>query len=191
MFSLRSLIGFAVLASTLLLTGCDKGPKSEAPAAAKTSVADDVIREETTATAPVAAKEGATTYGAGVDTMPTVSIAELVADPKAFEGKTVLVEGMVTDVCAKRGCWFEMAGKAPGEKARFKVQDGEMVFPMSAKGKTAVAQGKIVTDTLSLEETRAMEAHYASESGREFDPESITEGKTVFRIEGTGAVISD
>ncbi len=196
MFSLRSLSGFAVLASALLLSGCDKGPtKSEAPTpVAKTAAADDTVKEDTTTTtttAPPAAKEGATTYGAGVDTMQTVSISELVADPEAFEGKIVQVEGMVTDVCAKRGCWFEMAGKAPGEKARFKVQDGEMVFPMSAKGKTAVAQGKIVTDTLSLEETRAMEGHYASESGREFDPESITEGKTVFRIEGTGAVISD
>ncbi len=190
---LRSLTGFAILSSALLLSGCDKGPKSEAPTpAAKTSGSDHKADEPpTTATAPATAKEGSTTYGAGVDTMQTVSISELVADPESFEGKTVQVEGMVTDVCAKRGCWFEMAGKAPGEKARFKVQDGEMVFPMSSKGKTAVAQGKIVTQKLSLEETRAMEGHYASESGREFDPESITEGKTVFRIEGTGAVISD
>jgi hypothetical protein len=126
-----------------------------------------------------------------VEDIESVSISAISADPEAYDGKTVKVEGMVTDVCAKRGCWFEMAGNAPGEKARFKVTDGEMVFPMTAKGKNATAQGKIVAQKLSLEETRAMEEHYATESGREFDPESIKEGKTVFRIEGTGAVISD
>jgi len=135
--------------------------------------------------------DGEQTYGAGVEAIESVSISDIAADPEAFDGKTVRVEGMVTDVCSKRGCWIEMAGNAPGEKARFKVKDGEMVFPMSAKGKSAVAQGKVVAQKLSLEETRELEAHYAEEAGREFDPQSITEGKTVFRIQGTGAVISD
>ncbi len=191
MRSLRSLTSLALLSSALLLSSCDKEPKSDAqaPSAKPTQAAPEAKAETQPAAATPTAK--GTSYGAGVESTEKVSISELVADPKAFEGKTVVVEGMVTDVCAKRGCWFEIAGTAPGEKARFKVNDGEMVFPMSAKGKTAVAQGKIVTETLSLEETRAMEEHYASESGRKFDPASITEGRTVFRIEGTGAVIRD
>ncbi len=172
---------------------CDKGPKTgePSPEAKASETAAPKAESKDTAAKPSAEAPKGKVYGAGVSATETVAISELVADPTAFEGKTVRVEGMVTDVCAKRGCWFEMAGSAPGEKARFKVQDGEMVFPMSAKGKSAVAQGKIVTQTISLEDTRAMEAHYAKESGREFDPETITEGKTVFRIEGTGAVISD
>lgn len=130
-------------------------------------------------------------YGAGVEDVETVSISSIAADPEAFNGKTVRVEGMVTDVCAKRGCWMELAGDSAGEKARFKVNDGEMVFPMSAKGKLAVAQGTVITQKLSLEDTRALEAHFAKEAGHEFDPQSVSEGKTVFRIQGTGAVISD
>lgn len=170
---------------------CDKGPQTGTPT--PSAKAGDTTKSAPTndkAPAPAADVKG-DVYGAGVSELTTVAISELVSDPTAYEGKTVRVEGMVTDVCAKRGCWFEMAGTAPGEKARFKVQDGEMVFPMSAKGKSAVAQGKIVTQTLSLEETRAMEEHYAKESGREFDPSTITAGKTVFRIDGTGAVIAD
>jgi len=62
---------------------------------------------------------------------------------------------------------------------------------MSAKGKQAVAQGRVVTQTLSVDEVRALEAHFAEESGQDFDPESVQEGRTVFRIEGTGAVIGD
>lgn len=176
-------------------SACDKGPQTGAPTpSAKAGDTESAVTTGKSATdkaaAPAADVKG-DVYGAGVSELTTVAISELVADPTAYEGKTVRVEGMVTDVCAKRGCWFEMAGTAPGEKARFKVQDGEMVFPMSAKGKSAVAQGKIVTQTLSLEDTRAMEEHYAKESGREFDPATITEGKTVFRIDGTGAVIAD
>ena len=132
-----------------------------------------------------------TVYGAGVDEIESVSISSIAANPEAYAGKTVRVEGMVTDVCSNKGCWLELAGGQPGEKARFKVNDGEMVFPTSAKGKSAVAQGTVVTQQLTLEETRAMEAHFAEDAGRDFDPESITEGKTVFRIQGTGAVISD
>ena len=132
-----------------------------------------------------------TIYGAGVDEIESVSISSIAADPEAYAGKTVRVEGIVTDVCSKKGCWLELAGGQPGATARFKVNDGEMVFPTSAKGKSAVAQGTVVTQHMSLEETRELEAHFARDAGREFDPETITEGKTVFRIRGTGAVISD
>ncbi len=176
-----------------LASACDKGPQTGDPTpAAKTGERAAPIASAPVETEPAAAvKTEGNVYGAGVSKMETVKISDIVADPEAFDGKTVQVEGMVTDVCAKRGCWFEMAGAAPGEKARFKVNDGEMVFPMSAKGKSAVAQGKIVAQKLSLEDTRAMEEHYAKESGRKFDPSSIREGKTVFRIEGTGAIIRD
>jgi hypothetical protein len=189
-------IQLLALSGVLALTGaCDKGPKTGEPTPAAKTV--DTASDEATPT-PAAAAEAKVadtsegqTYGAGVEAIDTVSISDISADPEAFDGKTVKVEGMITDVCAKRGCWFEMAGNAPGEKARFKVTDGEMVFPMTSKGKKAVAQGKVVAQKLSLEDTRAMEEHYATESGRKFDPATITEGRTVFRIQGTGAVISD
>ncbi|MCP4447045.1 MAG: DUF4920 domain-containing protein [Myxococcales bacterium] len=190
------------LAGLVSLAGaCDKGPQTGSPTPAAKAGETATPSAKPEAAKPEAAKPTVTEtnsaqkngkkYGAGVSEMEKVAISAIVADPEAFDGKTVQVEGMVTDVCAKRGCWFEMAGTAPGEKARFKVNDGEMVFPMTAKGKSAVAQGKIIAQKLSLEDTRAMEGHYAKESGRDFDPASITEGKTVFRIEGTGAVISD
>jgi hypothetical protein len=189
----KKAIRFIALSGLVALGACDKGPQTGEPRpAAKAAPAESATETADKAPAPVEpAKAGAQTYGAGVEAIETVSISAINKDPTAYDGKTVKVEGMVTDVCAKRGCWFEMAGDAPGEKARFKVQDGVMVFPMTAKGKKAVAQGKVVAQKLSLEETRAMEEHYATESGREFDPETIKEGKTVFRIDGTGAVISD
>jgi ABC-2 type transport system permease protein len=65
------------------------------------------------------------------------------APPTKYNTMPVRVEGMVLDVCPKRGCWFELAGGKPGAKLKFKVTDGEMVFPVDAKGKYAVAQGEV------------------------------------------------
>nr|MBA2540784.1 hypothetical protein [Deltaproteobacteria bacterium] len=113
---LRCLFLLGVLASA---TGCDRGPKSEA---ATTSSGPAV------AAAPTSPGKS-TSFGAGVTVAETTSIDKILAEPTAWNGKTVRVEGLVVDVCPKRGCWFEMAGEGTGAKLRFKVTDGEMVFP--------------------------------------------------------------
>ena len=105
------------------------------------------------------------TFGTGITLAETVTVDAILANPAAYDGKVVRVEGMVTDVCPKRGCWFELAGSKPGEKLRFKVQDGAMVFPLEAKGQTAVAQGTLVVKQLTLEETRANAEYQAKEYG--------------------------
>lgn len=176
----------SILAAALLFAvpACDKGPKGQASAPAPSAA-------KPSESAPVAAKAEGKQYGAGVTAADTVSIADLVKNPEAYEGKTVKVEGTVTDVCVKRGCWINIAGEAPGEKAYFKVTDGEMIFPVDSKGQWAVAEGKVVTTKMTVEEARAEAAHLAKESGKDFDPASITEGSVSFRIQGTGAVIGD
>ena len=118
-------------------------------------------------------------------------IDAILAEPKKFAGKTVRVEGMVTDVCPKRGCWFELAGAKPGQKLRFKVTDGEMVFPPDSKGKTAVAEGVVAATELTLEQTKERLEYEAKEYGKPYDPASVTEPMTVVRLDGTGAVFRD
>jgi len=128
------------------------------------------------------------TFGAGVKLGDTTSIDAILAAPKQYSGKTVRVEGMVTDVCPKRGCWFELAGNKPGQKLRFKVVDGEMVFPMGSKGRKAIAEGVVAVTELSLEQTKERAAYEAKEYGKPYDPATITEPAIIVRIDGTGAV---
>lgn len=130
------------------------------------------------------------TFGAGVKLQASTPIDAILAEPKKYAGQTVRVEGTVTDVCEMRGCWFEMAGDKPGQKLRFKVTDGEMVFPADSKGKRAIAEGVLAVKELSLEDTRAQAEEDAREKGQAFDPNSITAAKQMVRIDGTGAVFN-
>ena len=130
-------------------------------------------------------------FGAAVTVAETTSIEQLLANPNAFEGKTIRVEGVVTDVCPKRGCWFELAGDKPGQKVRFKVTDGEMVFPVESKGMYAVAQGQVAVKNMTLEETKQYAEYQAKEYGKPYDPASITQPMQNVRIDGTGAIFRD
>jgi len=168
-----------------LIAACDKGPTKSS---AQPEVASAPAAPTGAAVAkPAAAVEG-TKYGAGVTLTETVAVDAILADPNAYKGKTVRVEGMVVDVCPKRGCWFELAGSAPGQKLKFKVTDGEMVFPVDAKGQIAVAQGEVSVRELTLEETKQNAEYEAKEYGKAYDPASITSPKSIVRIDGTGAV---
>lgn len=100
-----------------------------------------------TFTAPVAFAADDTTFGTGVTLETATPIADVIAKPADYAGKTIRVEGVVTGVCQHMGCWMTLApAGATGEKPaalRLKVDDGVIVFPVSTRGKTAVAQGVI------------------------------------------------
>lgn len=162
------------------LFACDKSAKSEAAPAATAA-------KPATPTASASGKS----FGAAIKLAETTPIDTILADPKAFDGKTVRVEGMITDVCPKRGCWMELAGNAPGQKLRFKVTDGEMVFPMDAKGQRVTAEGVVAVKEMSIEESKQYAEYQAKEYGKPYDPASITKPTVIARIDGTGAVIHD
>ncbi|MDB4961248.1 MAG: hypothetical protein JWP01_1247 [Myxococcales bacterium] len=175
-----------LLVTTPLIVACDKGPTGSTAAPAVATAAKTTGAPATAATPT--ALEGQK-IGAGVTLADSVAIDAILADPVAFKGKTVRVEGMITDVCPKRGCWMELAGSGPGQKLRFKVTDGEMVFPMDAKGTRAVAQGEVSVRELTLEQSKAHAEYQAKEYGIAYDPASITKPTSIVQIDGTGVVL--
>ncbi len=191
-------LGLAVTLAICLFAACDKSKSSSGTSAAKVAPGPATPGPGTATPAPVtpgtaaaAGEVAGTKYGKGVTQPTTVSVEEVLANPQAYANKPIRVEGMVTDVCPKRGCWFEIAGSKPGQKLRFKVQDGDMVFPMEAKGQFAVAEGVLAVNELTMEQTKAMAEEQAKEYGTAYDPASITKPSTQLRLDGTGAVIRD
>lgn len=178
----------ALLSALLLLAACGETDAPEAVEAPEAADAPEAAAAPAAA-APAAALEGEV-YGEGVALTESTPISTLHREIDAWDGKRVRVEGMVTEVCAKRGCWMAIAGDEPFQTLRFKVEDGVIVIPVEAKGRYAVAEGVVRKVELSPEDAMAMREHEAEEQGTPVD--TTTPLPTyIVKLEGTGAVIRD
>ena len=131
----------------------------------------------------------AKTFGESLSIQDETPISSIIDNPGTYVGKKVKVSGLVIDVCSRRGCWIYLAGDREFEKIRVKVTDGEIVFPMAARGKTAWVEGIVESMELSKEDVIAQRKHHAEETGEAFDPATVTSGETVLRIRGLAAEI--
>jgi hypothetical protein len=129
-------------------------------------------------------------FGQAITLTEEIAISSIIDNPETYVGKKVRVSGLVIDVCSTRGCWIYLAGDRDFEKIRIKVTDGEIVFPMEARGKKATVEGVVESMELTREEVSKRRKHHAEETGKSFDSATITSGETVLRIRGLGAVIS-
>ncbi len=142
--------------------------------------------------APAAVAGQPELYGKGVELEEATPIADILADPDAFVGKTVRVEGGVLDVCPRKGCWIQVGDDA--SSLQVKVEDDVIVFPADAKGRLAAAQGVVEAIEMSRESYLGWLAHRAEEKGEAFDPETADLGPgpyRMIRLRGTGARLSD
>ena len=132
-----------------------------------------------------------TRLGKPVELKHAITVADLMSAPARRAGKTVQVKGKITETCERMGCWMNLSDETSGKRVRVKVNDGEIVFPKTAVGKMAVAQGKLVKLELTREQAGAAARHEAEEQNRKFDPASVKTGTTVYQIQGEGAIILD
>jgi hypothetical protein len=132
-----------------------------------------------------------TRLGKSIAIDQAVPVAEVMSDPARHAGKTVLVKGKVTETCERMGCWMNLADETSGKHVRVKVNDGDIVFPRTAIGKIAVAQGRLVKLALTREQAVAAARHEAEEQNRKFDPATVNSSVIIYQIQGEGAVIFD
>jgi hypothetical protein len=126
-------------------------------------------------------------YGAGVTLATATPIDALMANPQDFVGKTLRVDGVVAAVCEMAGCWMELRTSPADEKTagtiRIKVKDGEIVFPVAAKGKKASVEG--VFEKVDA----AMAKEYAMDQAKASAGSDNKGAAPSFQIAGTGAII--
>jgi hypothetical protein len=115
-------------------------------------------------------------------------IAEIQTHPERYLGKEVRVEGQIAEVCQAMGCWMEVRDAAQ-HSIRVKVDDGVIEFPRDGAGRKVVAQGTVEKVTMTRDQYVALLRHEAEESGKKIDTSKITEGKTIYRLRGTGALV--
>jgi hypothetical protein len=121
--------------------------------------------------------------GKGVALSKATPIEALTTRPKEFVGKTVRVDGIAKAVCAEMGCWMAVAvdeTDPASPTVRLKVEDGVIVFPMSAKGKKVSAEG-----VFEVVRANDMEAREAAGEHAKQDPNASPQ----YQIKATGAII--
>ncbi len=126
-------------------------------------------------------------YGAPLTLSELTEVSTILASPDEWVGKRVLIEGEVHEVCEMMGCWMDI--QAEDDLITVQVADGEIVFPISARGKTPVVEGNVEALVMTAEQVKAQAMHRAEEMGETFDPAATYEATTTYRIWGLGAVI--
>lgn len=122
--------------------------------------------------------------GKGVTLKEATPMKALFETPEKFVGKTIRIDGVVTAVCEEMGCWMALGESATSENTvRLKVShDGKIVFPISAKGKAASAEGVFVKITATDKESKEVIKEQA-------EVMKVSEFSKTYQINVTGAVI--
>tara|TARA_B100000315_G_C14389906_1_gene501418 strand:+ start:257 stop:781 length:525 start_codon:yes stop_codon:yes gene_type:complete len=131
-------------------------------------------------------------YGKVISITEKHRLDNLLDDPEPFLGMDVLVTGEITEVCPMRGCWIDIIDPKTNTNIRVKVTDGEIVFPLSAKGKYVDVQGKFTKLEFTEEQAKQWKIHLAEEKSIHLNPEEIvitSDDLVEYRINGEGANI--
>ncbi len=118
-----------------------------------------------------------------------VTVAQVLAKPDSYLQQPFTVQGQIDAVCQKKGCWMQFATGAAEPTFRLKVKDGDMVFPVSAKGKTAYAHGSLQAKPMTLEQTKTYLKHRAEEQGEAFDANAVQTAITLYQFEPVSVLI--
>ena len=100
-----------------------------------------------------------------------VTIMLLVGLNTNYLDKNVLISGEILEVCPMRGCWISVKNIESEFNIRVKVTDGEIVFPLSSKGKQVDVEGIFSKLEFSEEQAKQWKIHLSEEKGIELDPE--------------------
>lgn len=128
-------------------------------------------------------------YGKPLTLKDVTKVSDIYATPDKFKGKKVQVEGPIVDVCEEMGCWLAIGSDKEFQTIRFKVDDGVIVFPMSAKGLNAKVEGVIEVSMLSEAEQIAQGKEMAKEMKMAFDPKTVKGPKLSIQIKGEAAEV--
>ncbi len=118
-----------------------------------------------------------------------VTVAQVLAQPANYLQQPFTVQGKIDAVCQKKGCWMQFATAADQPTFRLKVKDGDMEFPVSAKGKTAYAYGSLKAKPMTLEQSKTYLKHRAEEQGETFDPTTVSSAVTLYQFEPVSVLI--
>jgi len=124
-----------------------------------------------------------TVYGADLTPdQKILSVTDIFADLTGYEGKTVVVQGDISELCRAGGCWTVVTD---GKNYIRALTLHKFIMPkdMDITNKKAVIEGEFAVKQITEEQAK----HFAEESGT--DPNTIVGPQTMYRIKATGIKI--
>jgi len=109
-----------------------------------------------------------------------VPVQELLAAPERHDGATLIVEGTVSSVCPKKGCWMILG--AGEREMRVTFQDYGFFVPLDAGGALVRAEGRFAITEVPVDEAR----HYLEDAGQHAEAAAITEPVKSYTFVATG-----
>ncbi|ALJ00845.1 DUF4920 domain-containing protein [Rufibacter tibetensis] len=126
-----------------------------------------------------------TTYGKKIKTTNTINRSELtlkLTHQKEFRGK---IEGKVTEVCRKKGCFMNLKQET-GEPIVVFFKDYALFMPQDIVGRTVVVEGTAVRKETSVEQL----LHFAQDAGKSnTEILKITKPKLEVEITADGVLV--
>ncbi len=124
-----------------------------------------------------------TLYGADItpDTK-IMTVTDIFADLTGFEGKNVVVEGTMTEICREAGCWTVISD---GQNYIRAMTLHKFLMPkdMDISNKKVVVEGEFAVKEITEEQAK----HFAEESGKKND--DIKGPQKMYRITAKGIKI--
>jgi len=113
--------------------------------------------------------------------MTPVHVKDLAQKAADFNGKRIMIEGVVTKLCKKKGCWFELTDGAGSPSVLVTGSRYHIFLNQGMEGKTATAFGEFKREVQDLAEAK----HLAQDAG---EPEP-TEAPVVLRLVADGVAL--
>lgn len=131
--------------------------------------------------------KNSTFYGKEVSLHDIVSYHDLKSQTLKFGLSKAKIKGEIIETCKKKGCWMNL--KTDKDTVFVRFRDYAFFVPTdSVAGKTAIIEGDLFLDTISIE----MLKHYAEDGGKSQEEISlITKPKYDLNFTADGVVIID
>ena len=153
------------MSTSLLLIAVLMQPSS-APTSQPTSAptSQPTQKPATQPATPKATETGWKSLHRGAKFTKTTSITmdDLVKRAPDFAGQTVRVDGTISSVCRKKGCWMILSGQSSTAKARITFKDYAFFVPLDAAGAKAAVEGVVKVKVMSEAERK----HLADDAGK-------------------------
>jgi len=87
----------------------------------------------------------------------SVPLATVLSSPAEYTTTPVVVEGVITNACERKGCWMQLKPVDGDQNVRVTFKDYGFFVPLDSKGMKARAEGVTTVKKLSKQEADHLE----------------------------------